>query len=737
MLRTNQLVISFVSVFLLLNTNLYAQVVTDGTLESKLGKTNLPGPDFRIVPELGEQHDGNLFHSFEVFDLHANESATFSGPTNVENILARVTGGQPSLIDGTLRSEIPNANLYLLNPNSILFGRNASLDISGSFHASTADYIRLEDGKSFYARPDLNAKPLLTSAKPEAFGFLSQPAPIIIHDSLLAVIPRDDKGRTLSIIGGDLTIDDATLNAPAGRVNLISVASKGEVMVSDQNQGIDSFEKLGTITLLSSPFAPERQLANVDVSGENGGGQIFIRAGQFFANHASLFADNYGGNQNGSIDISVRGEMRLSNTTKITAGNFGPNQQSGSIKINAMGPLFVGLTKEELKAINPTTEELELISATPERSEEIFEQLYRQGSQPPRNLKKDIFSNIGTGNFCCGIGADISITTPALEVSYGLIEAFTVSDGNAGNVQVNASQVNLHDYGLINAAVGVDPKYTAPNSSGHAGNIQLRDIDGISPVRQISLSNNSTISVSTDPETHGDAGNIDLKTQDLVLTDESQINSFSYGYGEGGLINIEANKTLLTNKSGIWTEADNAGGGDITLHVRDWLVLFNSKITAKAWGKEGKGGNLTINKSDKKSNNKFKILALSKSQLLASANQDYGGDINIQVKNRLGSRFEINQGQDFEQRDLEERDYNVIDASSKKGEVYYGKIDFNAQSWEFPGSLPFLGLTHLPSLNSSRCSFSKDSRFIITSRDVLPRCPEDLRTHTIRLGNYY
>ncbi|MDM8567945.1 filamentous hemagglutinin N-terminal domain-containing protein [Thiotrichales bacterium HSG1] len=121
--------------------SLNAEVITDGTLGQNI---NLSGPNFQITPDLGQQHGGNLFHSFQNFNLNSSESATFSGPNSVQNILSRVTGGNPSNIDGQLRSTIPNADFYFLNPYGIMFGPNARLDVQGSFHASTADYLTLD-----------------------------------------------------------------------------------------------------------------------------------------------------------------------------------------------------------------------------------------------------------------------------------------------------------------------------------------------------------------------------------------------------------------------------------------------------------------------------------------------------------------------------------------------------------------------------------------------------------------
>ncbi|OQX27092.1 MAG: hypothetical protein BWK80_07005, partial [Desulfobacteraceae bacterium IS3] len=114
----------------------------DGTVGTA-GKIDLPGPNYAIKPEYGKQSGTNLFHSFQQFNIHNGESATFSGPASVKNIISRVTGGSASWIDGKLASTISGADLYFLNPAGVMFGSNASLDLSGSFHVSTADYLRL------------------------------------------------------------------------------------------------------------------------------------------------------------------------------------------------------------------------------------------------------------------------------------------------------------------------------------------------------------------------------------------------------------------------------------------------------------------------------------------------------------------------------------------------------------------------------------------------------------------
>lgn len=118
----------------------YSQIVVDDSFGPTL---TLQGPDFQIPSDLGSTFDDNLFHSFDQFNLLFQETATFSGPGSIANILARVTGGNPSNIDGLLRSTISGANFFFMNPNGVVFGPNAQLDVEGSFAVTTADLIVL------------------------------------------------------------------------------------------------------------------------------------------------------------------------------------------------------------------------------------------------------------------------------------------------------------------------------------------------------------------------------------------------------------------------------------------------------------------------------------------------------------------------------------------------------------------------------------------------------------------
>ena len=111
----------------------------------------------------GVENGGNLFHSFEQFSVPTGQTAVFQHG-GVDRIFSRVTGDLPSNIDGTLRAG-GSADLFLLNPNGVLFGPNARLDIGGSFFATTAERITFADGTIWGMGGEASA-PLLTATVP-------------------------------------------------------------------------------------------------------------------------------------------------------------------------------------------------------------------------------------------------------------------------------------------------------------------------------------------------------------------------------------------------------------------------------------------------------------------------------------------------------------------------------------------------------------------------------------------
>ena len=303
--------LAVISSLSLMHGLLNAQVTTDGTLGVR---TTISGPTYALPNTLGTQRGGNLFHSFSTFNIRTGETAVFSGPLGILNILARITGGTRSDIDGRVRSTIAGANLFLLNPSGIIFGPNASLDVNGSFYASTGSYIRLSDGVRFSA----NASPdvLVTAALPEALGFNGVTGDITVSGSTLLV----PSGRQLGLFGGNITIGKetrtATLQALGGKIFLVSTASAGEVRFDQPSPDTSAFAQMGNIVVR------EGALVSVNESSlRTGSGTIFVRSGDFLLDHASLESRTRFAN-GGGIDVSARERIDVlaGNVIAVTTG---------------------------------------------------------------------------------------------------------------------------------------------------------------------------------------------------------------------------------------------------------------------------------------------------------------------------------------------------------------------------------------------------------------------------------
>lgn len=247
---------------------------------------------------MGQIRGDNLFHSFHDFNVATGSRVTFTGPNHIDNILSRVTGGRASLINGTLSSAIDGANLFLLNPSGVLFGPGAALDVSGSFHVSTADQLHFSDGDVLATGQPVASG--LSVADP-AFGFLGDhPAGIAILGSELMVEPHEH----LSVTGGDLTMAGGVLVAPQGHIQVVSVASEAKIDGIGAPQMTMSTlpARMGDIVLTNG--------ALIDTSDE-GGGTVVMQGRHLTLDHALISAETHGREPGGSIDVTVTGRLTI------------------------------------------------------------------------------------------------------------------------------------------------------------------------------------------------------------------------------------------------------------------------------------------------------------------------------------------------------------------------------------------------------------------------------------------
>src|SRR3989442_1470788 len=323
--------------------------ITSSGLNTRVGSptTLAPGTvNYDITGGTRPGNGPNLLHSFGEFSVATKNIANFLNETGLPttNILSRVTGGHTSNIFGTLQTtNFGTANLYLINPAGVILGPTAQLNVAGSVHVSTADYLRLSDNVRFNAMPG-PSDALLSAAPVAAFGFLGPTvAPISVQGGPgtppLAVPP----GHTLSLIGGDLTVSGRTLSAPGGQINLASGMSRGEVLPSGRahapeqppDLNVDSFTRLGNISL--------SQGASIDTSA-NAAGSIFIRGGKLLMDSSSIMAITVNG-PGGAIDatsspatVAITADtVALNNGIQIRADTHGA-APAGEIPFN-VGPL--------------------------------------------------------------------------------------------------------------------------------------------------------------------------------------------------------------------------------------------------------------------------------------------------------------------------------------------------------------------------------------------------------------
>lgn len=280
--------IIFLSISAMMDISTYARaeiipepnlpIISDTTLPNS-SKVNLSDRDRTLLIQGGTEVGNNLFHSFSRFSLPNGYTAHFENHNQIQNIFSRITGKEASYIDGLLQANY-GANLFIINPNGIVFGSNARLNIGGSFFASTANSINFDNGERFSVKPE-DTTPLLTvntpvglqvgvnpeknSAQepsfktPVSLQFGVNPGKIHVGESGFdPTLLQVESNQTLALIGGDVILENADISTlkSGGRIELGSVASEGRVNFTETNLGFifnfDAVPNLGKMQILGS-----------------------------------------------------------------------------------------------------------------------------------------------------------------------------------------------------------------------------------------------------------------------------------------------------------------------------------------------------------------------------------------------------------------------------------------------------------------------------------------------------
>lgn len=546
-----------------------AQIAPDTTQPVN---TIVNSQDNTFIIEGGTTSGSNLFHSFTNFSVPTNSTAHFNNVETIQNIFSRVTGGSVSNIDGLIKAN-GTANLFLINPNGIIFGSNASLNIGGSFLASTANSFVFPDGSQFSAT-NPQAPPLLTVNVPIGLQFGSTSQPIIVQGSghnftvdresgrvtrnqspnSLTVAP----GNTLALIGGDVTLVGGNLIANGGRIELWSIAN-GQLSIVNTNGKITINEgqvtnEYGNIQLTNS--------ASVDISGNSG--EIQVRGGRIsLSDGSTIIAVTEGGETGGSLNIKATDSVEIIGTTNDS------RLFRSSLLSQAQGEAKAGdLTIEtrqlvvnggEIAASTFGAGDAGNIAVVAEDSVEL------SGIETDGELTSGLFSLVNpeaTGN-----GGNLTVATRQLIVSNGAqIATTTFSDGKGGNLNIVASELVK----LIGGTTIIDPFTELPYPSGLFSQSQ-----GL-----------------------GDGGNLTIETPQLIINDAAEIASTTFGNGNAGNLLIRASELVkVSTNGGISTQVNEleaiGNGGNIIFETRQLIVEDGGQISTSTFG-IGAGGNLIV-----------------------------------------------------------------------------------------------------------------------------------------------
>jgi filamentous hemagglutinin family protein len=644
------------------------EISADGTTNTTV--TSPDNSNFEINE--GDRAGNNLYHSFGNFSVPNGGSANFNNAPDVENIINRVTGGSVSDINGLIKAN-GSANLFLINPAGIIFGENARLDIGGSFLGSTADSLSFIDGTEFSAT-NTQTKPLLTINAPIGLNLRDNPQPITNNSatglqvkggkniSLVGGNLEIDRGKLiapggkieLGSLSGAGTVGlrgDGSLSFPVGvqRGNItlnneasvnVSAGGGGSIALfaNNLNMSRNSSVEAGIAKNLGSPTA---QAGNINVDAT---GSVLLEDGSRISSNTD--GDGNAGKVtiNASDTVSVDGKNeqngKLSSIESTTSGGKG---NAGEVALTAKNLFVTNFGQIGANSFGEGDGGKVKINAS--------DSISIDGSDRTKDGTRSSIATLATSK---GNAGEIDVTTNNLSIANaGQISADNFGVGNGGNIVIKAGdRISVEGDG-IGDFIGVTSiirnevkdkdteQITRPKAIGNAGDIFLTTKNlSVNNVAQVSAANlgegnagnvkidaSEEVSVSGNNKAEkifsgittliggggkGKAGEIDITTKNLSITDLAQIGTANLGDGDGGKIRINAsdriivdgsfveenNSIISTSSTSIATSVNGIGkAGDIDLTTKGLSINNGGQISADNFG-VGNAGNIAIDATD-------------------------------------------------------------------------------------------------------------------------------------------
>lgn len=674
-MNINQITLIATTIFCLLESQLVrAQISPDGTIPTQVEQSDKV---FEITG--GEKVGTNLFHSFEQFSIPTDGEAFFNNVPNVENIINRITGNSLSNIDGSIRAN-GSANLFLLNPNGIIFGPNASLNIGGSFLGSTASSINFADGTEFSAVNP--SSPILTLAVPVELRFNSNSGsvqvrglghPFTVSEPNFSPFRRLSvatgltvrPGKTLALVGSGLNLEGGNLTAFGGRVELGSVNKGNVYLIADDTGFTLNYEEIQQFNDISLAAK-----ASVDASGL-GGNSIQLQGKNLTISGGSIvLIQNQGLAPAGNITLTASERLQVSSTSSDGLGrsavvNEAFKSQGGNIAINT-GILTVdGGGAISTRAYNTarggdiTVQATDSIyisgfsSLLPEAASTISGLTLGSGqggnvTLSGNQLLVDKGATVGTLTLQ-GTGDSGSLQINAEEVTVtgvspsklaSSIISSTAGSGNGGRIVIKASFLNVLEGGQISSSTG---------AGGNAGEIFIKasklnlisspNLSSIFELENQDFLTSRIVAISALPtnaqqkviglpsELTGNSGSITIEADSLFI-DRARISVSNASTGITGQIEINTNSLInrggIISSSGLNTNEINPfKGGNIEIYT-NLLDAEGGSISTSS--RSLNSGNILLKAEDS--------LLLNNSNITARATDDAnGGNITINTPN--------------------------------------------------------------------------------------------------------
>jgi filamentous hemagglutinin family protein len=580
-----------------------AQIVPDNTLPTN--SSVAPGCTTCTING-GTQRGVNLFHSFDRFSVPTGGSAYFNNAPAIQNILTRVTGNLGSTIDGLLRAN-GTANLFLMNPNGIIFGSNASLNVGGSFVATTANAMQFGDQGFFSATNPAPPSSLLT-INPSAFVFnqLNQGAILVRSQAPAGLNPygsptnglRVPDGQSLLLVGGDVTLDGGRIRAYGGRVELAGLAAPGRIDLLGGSSPDD--QSALRLQVPTDAIRADVSLTNATITSFNTtGGDIGLYGSTLSVSNSNLF----GGLSPGTVaGVAQAGDIILNATYSIVWGmgsTIDANVDEGAIGNGGKVILWAG------------------------------NRVLLDGQPNANGVGGVITAQLRPGSV--GQTGTIQVTTGSLELLNGaLLSTSSLGKGAPGSIVINArDHVVLTGTDRNGFSSSISSVINGGTSRDAPGNIQIT-------TGSLRLAEGAQI-VAGNTDGQGQGGAIQIQARGAVeIAPRSIISSQvrSRAVGDGGAISIEAGSLSLLSGGQITSTVDFAAtgnAGEITINAGS-LFLKQATISSAIFG-QGNAGTLTIQVADGirlSDESRISTGVLTPSKLMTAVGNS--GDMRIQAR---------------------------------------------------------------------------------------------------------